>query len=76
MAQAPARLDSLKGASGGGYTTRSVGGSTVLLSVYMGGGNQATIINDADPSTSGSNQALILKSIGIAVPSAAAKPTE
>ena len=76
VAQAPARLDSLKGVSGGGYTTRTVGGSTILLSVYMGGDNQATIINDADLPTKSSNQAMILKSIGIAVPPAAEKPTE
>lgn len=72
VAQAPARLASLKG--GGGYTTRNVGGSTVLLGVYMGGDNHVTIINDADLPTSSSNQAMILKSIGIAVPPAAAEP--
>lgn len=75
VAQAPARLDNLKGVSGGGYTTRMVGGSTVLLSVYMGGDNQATIINDADLPMNNSNQAMILKSLGIAVPPAAKKPT-
>ena len=76
VAQAPARLDNLKGASGGVYTTRTVGGSTILIGVYMGGDNQATIVNDADLPTSSSNQAMILKSIGIAVPPAAATPTE
>lgn len=76
VAQAPARLDNLKGGSGGVYTTRTVGGSTVLIGVYMGGDNQATIINDADLPTNSSNQAMILKSIGIAVPPAAAKPTD
>jgi hypothetical protein len=72
VAQAPARLDSLKG--GSGYTTRNVGGSTVLISVYMGGDNRATIINDADLPASSSNQALILKTIDNAMPPAAAKP--
>ena len=71
VAQAPARLDNLKG--GSGYTTRTVGGSTILIGVFMGGDNQATILNDADLPTSSSNQAMILKSIGIAVPPAAAK---
>ncbi|HEX6623488.1 MAG TPA: hypothetical protein VF064_07225 [Pyrinomonadaceae bacterium] len=66
VAQAPARLDNLKG--GSGYTTRTVGGSTVLIGVYMGGNNQATIINDADLPTNSSNQATILKSIGVTAP--------
>lgn len=74
VAKAAARLDNLKG--GSGYTTRNVGGSTILTSVYMGGDNQATIINDADLPASSSNQALILKSIGVAVPPVAPKPVE
>lgn len=74
VAQAPARLASLKG--GSGYTTRSVAGSTVLISVYMGDDHQATIVNDADLPTSSGNQALTLKNIVIAMPPAAVMPTE
>lgn len=48
VATASARIDKVAGDSGGVYTSRTESGSTALLSVYMGGGKQATLTNDAD----------------------------
>ena len=68
VAQASARIDQVMKGAGGVYTSRTEGGSTVLLSVYMGGDKQATITNDAGLPVGRANQATILKSIGITAP--------
>ena len=68
VAQASARIDQVMKGAGGVYTSRTEGGSIVLLSVYMGGDKQATITNDAGLPVGRANQATILKSIGVTAP--------
>lgn len=68
VAQASARIDQVMKGAGGVYTSRTEGGNTVLLSVYMGGDKRATITNDAGLPVGRANQATILKSIGATAP--------